>query len=89
MALKNERSAVDTMTQTADFLKFAWFAQAIGSRDTHGLDDTPKTRPRQLDDDGPLRDAQLEPCGQSVMSYERESRICERDVAWKVDRLVS
>jgi hypothetical protein len=26
MALKNERSAVDTMTQTADFLKFAWLA---------------------------------------------------------------
>ena len=86
MALKNERSAVDTITQTADFLKFAWLAQAIGSRDTHGLDNKPKTRPRQLDDGGPLRDAQLEPCGQSVLSCGRESRICERDVVWKVDR---
>ena len=41
-----------------------------------------KTRPRQLDDSGPLRDAQLKPYGQSALS-------CERDVAWKVDRLVS
>ena len=86
MTLKNERSAVDTMTQTANSLKFAWLAQAIRSRDTHGLDNTPKTRPRQLDDDGPLRDVQLEPCGQSVLNCGRESQICERDVAWKVDR---
>ena len=81
MALKNERSAVDTMTQTADFLKFAWLAQALGSRDTHGLDNTTETRPRLLDDDGPLRDVQLKPCGQSVLNCGRESQICERDVA--------
>jgi len=48
-----------------------------------------KTRPRRLDDDGPLRDAQLEPCGQSVLNCVRESRICERDEVWKGDRLVS
>jgi len=39
--LKNKRSAVDTMTQAADSLKFAWSAQTHWSRDPHGLDKTP------------------------------------------------